>query len=125
MDINRPEVVDQLAEVFAAYEKALAANDAEEIMSFFATAPDPVRFGIADQQDDWPAQLAWRRAEPPLPPGRALHDTRISAFGADLGVVTTLFSYPGSAVTGRQSQTWVRLPAGWRIVSAHVSHPAA
>jgi hypothetical protein len=22
---------------------------------------------------------------------------------------------------GRQMQTWVRLPAGWRIVAAHVS----
>ena len=36
-------------------------------------------------------------------------------------VVTTLFGYPGGAVEGRQSQTWVRLPEGWRIVAAHVS----
>jgi hypothetical protein len=38
-------------------------------------------------------------------------------------VVNTLFGYPGSAVLGRQSQTWVRLPLGWRIVAAHVSEP--
>ncbi|MFG1883885.1 AtzH-like domain-containing protein [Micromonospora sp. NPDC049102] len=29
-----------------------------------------------------------------------------------------------SASSGRQTQTWVRLPAGWRIVTAHVSAPA-
>jgi Protein of unknown function (DUF3225) len=26
---------------------------------------------------------------------------------------------------GRQSQTWVRMPEGWRIVAAHVSMLAA
>jgi len=36
-------------------------------------------------------------------------------------VVTTLFGHPGGTVEGRQSQTWVRLPEGWRIVAAHVS----
>jgi len=37
--------------------------------------------------------------------------------------VTTLFGYPGGDVLGRQSQTWVRLAEGWRIVTAHVSQP--
>ena len=27
----------------------------------------------------------------------------------------------GSAKVGRQSQTWMRTPAGWRVISAHVS----
>jgi hypothetical protein len=39
--------------------------------------------------------------------------------------VTTLFSYPEPPREGRQSQTWVRLGGEWRIVSAHVSHPAS
>ena len=39
-------------------------------------------------------------------------------------MVTTRFEYPGGGKLGRQSQTWVRLPQGWRIVTAHVSHPA-
>jgi hypothetical protein len=37
--------------------------------------------------------------------------------------VTTAFGYPGDVALGRQSQTWVRLPEGWRIVTAHVSLP--
>jgi hypothetical protein len=28
-------------------------------------------------------------------------------------------------VLGRQSQTWVLLPSGWKIVHAHVSEPRA
>jgi len=31
------------------------------------------------------------------------------------------FVRAGSERIGRQSQTWVRLPEGWRVVAAHVS----
>jgi hypothetical protein len=40
-------------------------------------------------------------------------------------VVSTLFGYPGQAIEGRQTQTWVRLAEGWRIVAAHVSEVPA
>jgi hypothetical protein len=33
----------------------------------------------------------------------------------------TEFRRDGSTRVGRQSQTWVRLPEGWRVVAAHVS----
>jgi hypothetical protein len=33
----------------------------------------------------------------------------------------TLFRREGGNKIGRQSQTWQRLPQGWRIVAAHVS----
>ena len=33
----------------------------------------------------------------------------------------TTFRRSGSPKIGRQSQTWVRLPAGWQVVAAHVS----
>ncbi|GAA1652445.1 oxalurate catabolism protein HpxZ [Catellatospora bangladeshensis] len=125
MDIDRPEIVAEVAAVFAAYEKALVVNDPDEIMSFFRHGAETVRFGIADRQRGWAHQLAWRRAQPPLPPGRTLSETLITTFGADFAVVTTCFRYPDDPAVGRQSQTWVRLPEGWRIVSAHVSHPAA
>jgi ketosteroid isomerase-like protein len=121
MRIDQPDVIAEVTAAFTAYEEALVADDAERTVGFFA--PGAVRFGVADQQVGLAEQLAWRLAQPPLPPGRRLKDTIVSAYGSDVAVVTTLFGYPGSDVLGRQSQTWVRLPVGWRIVTAHVSHP--
>jgi hypothetical protein len=46
----------------------------------------------------------------------------ITAYGRDVAVASTLFSrasMPGKI--GRQMQTWVRFPEGWRVVAAHVS----
>jgi ketosteroid isomerase-like protein len=123
MQINRPDIVDEVAAAFADYEDALVANDVDRIIAFFAD--DAVRFGVADQQVGLAEQAAWRKAQPPLPPGRRLKDTIITTYGADVAVVTTLFGYPGSDTLGRQSQSWLRLPSGWRIITAHVSHPAA
>ena len=120
-DRDIPSVVAEVTAAFEAYERALTANDVDRILGFFDG--DAVRFGIADQQAGLAEQRRWREAQAPLPPGRTLTDTTIQTYGRDVAVVTTLFGYPGSAVTGRQSQTWVRLPAGWRIVTAHVSEP--
>jgi hypothetical protein len=122
MEVDRPDVVAEVMAQFVRYEQALMDDDAETVVGFFAAGA--VRFGVADHQVGLADQLRWRRAQPPLPPGRRLHDTRIIAYGADLAVVTTFFGYADGAVHGRQSQTWVRLPEGWRIVSAHVSEPA-
>ncbi len=119
--VNRPEVVAELAAAFGGYEKALVAGDNAAVLDYFWDAPETVRFGIADHQDGAAALRVWRSAQPPLPAGRRLFDTRITAFGTDHGVVTTRFDYPGGGPVGRQSQTWVRLPEGWRIVHAHVS----
>ena len=48
-------------------------------------------------------------------------DTYIVTFGRDFAVANTESTRPGSEGISRQSQTWVRMPEGWRIVSAHVS----
>ncbi|GAB1646490.1 AtzH-like domain-containing protein [Krasilnikovia sp. MM14-A1259] len=121
MQVNQPAIVAEVGAIFEAYEQALVAGEADRIVGFFA--PDAVRFGIADRQIGLAEQAAWRRAQPPLPPGRRLKDTIITTYGADIAVVTTLFGYPDTDILGRQSQTWVRLPHGWRIITAHVSNP--
>ncbi|MBW6432150.1 nuclear transport factor 2 family protein [Actinoplanes hulinensis] len=122
MERDLPDVIAEVTAAFEAYERALVADDVEGILAFFA--PAAVRFGIADQQIGIEEQARWRRAQGGLPPGRRLKDTIIQGYGESVAVVTTLFGYPGSDVLGRQSQTWVRLPEGWRIVTAHVSEPA-
>ena len=45
----------------------------------------------------------------------------ITTFGRDCATAMTEFRREGSTAVGRQSQTWVRLPEGWRVVAAHVS----
>ncbi len=117
------DVIAEVSAAFEAYEKALVVNDVDAIMGFFAEGA--VRYGLADQQIGLDEQRRWRLAQPPLPVGRRLKDTIIQAYGEEVAVVNTLFGYPGSEVLGRQSQTWVRLPEGWRIVAAHVSEPRA
>ncbi|GIE87838.1 AtzH-like domain-containing protein [Actinoplanes regularis] len=122
MELDRPDVIAEVTAAFEAYEQALRANDVERILSFFENRA--VRFGIADHQNDIEEQERWRRAQAPLPPGRQLKETQIRTYGLDTAVITTLFGYPGSDVLGRQTQTWARLPEGWRIITAHVSEPA-
>ena len=122
MEIDNPLVLAEVGALFEAYEQALIDNDVDRILSFFAAGA--VRFGLADQQVGLAEQAEWRRAQPALPPGRRLQDTIIGGYGRSVAVVTTLFGYPGGGKLGRQSQTWVRLPEGWRIVTAHVSEPA-
>ena len=50
---------------------------------------------------------------------RELERTVITAYGRDMATANTLFRRGGRL--GRQSQTWARMPEGWRVVSAHVS----
>jgi hypothetical protein len=45
----------------------------------------------------------------------------ITTYGRDFATANIEFRRAGAAKTGRQSQTWVRTDAGWRVVAAHVS----
>ncbi|MET8258065.1 AtzH-like domain-containing protein [Micromonospora sp. NPDC005205] len=125
MEIDRTDVAAEVAAAFTAYEQALAAGDADLICGYFWDSERTVRFGLTDHQYGLDEQRKWRAAQPPLPAGRRLVDPIITTFGPDLAVVTTRFGYDGTATTGRQTQTWVRLPVGWRIVTAHVSVSSA
>jgi hypothetical protein len=124
VEVNRPEVVAEVAKVFAEYEAALVDGDNDRLVDFFWDSPSLVRFGLADRQSGYAQLRAWRLAEPPVPAGRELADPAIVTFGADFAVTTTCFGYPENDAEGRQSQTWLRTASGWRIVSAHVSWSA-
>ena len=65
---------------------------------------------------------AFRVARSPMNLMRTRTRTLITTYGRDFAVASTLFhrdSLPGKV--GRQMQTWVRFPEGWRVVAAHVS----
>jgi ketosteroid isomerase-like protein len=119
-DLDRADVVAEVRAAFEAYEAALVAHDLAALDAAFWADPRVVRFGIADDQVGADAIAAWRRAAGPVTPGRALHDTKVTAFGTDLAIVTTKFTDDARGV-GRQSQVWMRIERRWRIVGAHVS----
>ncbi|OLT08996.1 DUF4440 domain-containing protein [Pseudonocardia sp. CNS-139] len=121
VELDRPEVVAEVRAAFDRYERALADGDVAVLTELFWDDPRCVRFGVTDRQQGGAEITAWRHTHPTVPPGRVLHDTRVLALDTGTAVVTTLFGYPDGAVEGRQSQTWARLPTGWRIVAAHVS----
>ena len=121
VDVDDPDVVADVAAAFAGYEAALVDDAKARIVGYFWDSDRTVRFGVADRQGGADQVRQWRAVQPPLPPGRRLFDTRITTFGPDHAVVTTCFAYPDRPAVGRQSQTWVRFPTGWRIVNAHVS----
>ena len=107
---------------FADYERALVANDVEALDQFFLASEDAVRFGAGENLYGHAAIRAFRAARSPAGLARTLEQTVIVPYGRDCAVASTLFrraSAPGKI--GRQMQTWVRFPQGWRIVAAHVS----
>jgi hypothetical protein len=121
MDINRPEVVAEVEAAFKAYEAALVANDVDAMTKWFWDNELTVRYGVNECLVGAEAIAAWRRTAARLPEGRQLKNTVIATFGLDSATVSTEFSYPDRPAVGRQSQTWIRLPQGWRVVAAHVS----
>lgn len=108
--------------LFEAYEDALMRNDVAAMDAAFWDSPEVVRYGVVEVQYGIDAVKRWRAEATPVPPGRAREETRVTALSPDCVLVSTLFRYPGFPdALGRQSQTWARLPEGWRIVHAHVS----
>lgn len=119
--INLPDVVQEVTALFARYEAAFLANDVAALNGFFWRSPQVTRYGIADQQLGHDALVAYRASVPPPDFTRSLHDVRITAFGPDTAVAMCRFLRSDTPLWGYQTQTWVRLAEGWRIVSAHVS----
>jgi hypothetical protein len=120
-DINLPDVHAEVSAVFARYEHALVHNLVDELDALFWPSAHTVRYGAAENLHGIDAIRAFRAARPAAGLARTLHHTVITTFGRDLATAMTQFSRAGSTKVGRQSQTWVRMPAGWQVVAAHVS----
>ena len=122
MDINLPEIVAEVTEAFAAYEAALTSNDVATLDALFHRDARTIRYGGGENLYGYDAIKAFRAARNPASLMRDLAQTVITTYGRDTAVASTLFyraNAPGKV--GRQMQTWVRFPEGWRVVAAHVS----
>jgi hypothetical protein len=123
MEINLPEVHAELAALYPAYEKALVENDVETLTRMFWSSEYAMRFGVGENLYGMDEIEAFRKARPGVGLARRVLRTDVVTFGRDFGSVTLEFERdtPAKIVRGRQSQVWVRLDEGWRIVAAHVS----
>ena len=122
MEIDLPEVVAEVTECFGRYEKALVSNDVAALNAFFHDDPRTIRYGAGEILYGYDQIKAFRAARSPVALGRTLSRTVIKTYGRDFAVAATLYERPSApGKTGRQMQTWVRFPEGWRVVAAHVS----
>ena len=121
MEINAPEILAEVTAAFERYEKALNANDIEALDAMFWKDPRVIRYSIMDNAYGFEAIHASRLARPRADLKRMISNTVITTFGRDLATANTEFERVESGRRGRQSQTWARMPGGWRVVSAHVS----
>jgi hypothetical protein len=120
VDVNIPEVVAEVTAAHDRYEAALGANDVAILDELFWNSPRTLRYGATENlygSDEIAAFRAGRSA-----PGlREVTRVVVTSYGRDFATTNLEYRRDGSESIGRQSQAWVRMPEGWRIVAAHVS----
>jgi hypothetical protein len=121
MEINLPDVAEEVRTAFMAYEKALVTNDVEALDRFFWADDKVLRYGLAENLYGFKEIAAFRAGRPKIDLSRDLTRVVITTFGRDFATANCEYKRAQSGRLGRQSQTWARLPEGWRIVAAHVS----
>ena len=124
MIIDLPHVLEEVTRMFERYERALVSNDVAVLDELFWRDARTLRYGIAENLHGFDEIAAFRAARSPAGLARSLARTVITTYGEDFATANTEFSRPPVERIGRQSQTWVRMPEGWRIVAAHVSFMA-
>ena len=122
MEIDLPEVVAEVKAAFDAYEKALVTNDVPALNALFRDDARTIRYGANEILYGSAEIKSFRAARSPVALGRTISRTVITTYGRDFAVASTLYERPSApGKIGRQMQTWVKLPEGWRVVAAHVS----
>ncbi|MBQ2647538.1 MAG: oxalurate catabolism protein HpxZ [Achromobacter sp.] len=121
MDINLPAVVAEVTVAFARYEAALVNNHVDVLDELFWNSPHTLRYGAGENLYGYDAIRAFRAGRSPQGLARRVLRTAITTYGHDFATTNIEFQRDGSDRIGRQSQTWMRTPQGWRVVSAHVS----
>lgn len=123
MIVNDPAVIAELEALYPQYEQALVTNDVDKLVAMFWAGPQVMRFGATENLYGPEELEAFRKARPSANLARTVKRLNIVSFGRDFASITLEFERAAAAgmVRGRQSQVWVRMPEGWRIVQAHVS----
>jgi len=123
LEINNPEVLNEVTELFERYEKAIADKNIEVLDATFWNSLYTVRYAMHEIGygfDQIHEQRVARRK------GSTIADKvtrqQITTIGQDIALTILEFSLIGRQEIARQSQMWVRFPdVGWKVVHAHVS----
>ncbi|MDO8887914.1 MAG: oxalurate catabolism protein HpxZ [Hydrogenophaga sp.] len=121
MHTNLPEVLAEVTAAFERYEHALVANDVTVLDELFWNSPHTLRYGATENLYGIDEIRAFRIGRPTAGLQRTVLRTAITTHGLDAATTNIEFQREGNPRIGRQSQTWVRMPEGWRVVAAHVS----
>jgi hypothetical protein len=121
MEINHPQTLAEVTAAFARYEKALISNDVAVLDELFWNSPHTLRYGVGENLYGFSEIQAYRAGRPAQGLQRDVLRTVITTYGRDYATANIEFQRVGGNKTGRQSQTWARMPEGWRVVAAHVS----
>jgi hypothetical protein len=124
VDVNIAEVLAEVTAAFQRYEIALVSNEVAVLDELFCHSPHTLRYGAVENLYGYAEIAAFRAGRPSAGLARELTRTVITTYGRDFATANTEFRRPGNERIGRQSQTWVRMPEGWRVVAAHVSFMA-
>jgi hypothetical protein len=121
MAVNLPEVRAEVLACVLRYEQALTGNDLAVLDELFWSSPHTIRYGPGEVLYGTAEIQAFRQGRDPGNLAREVRRLEITTFGENFATANLEFHRAGDSRVGRQSQTWVRLEAGWRVVSAHVS----
>jgi len=121
MDINLPDVLAEVTAAVERYEAALVSNDVQVLDTLFWNSPHTLRYGAGENLYGYDEIRAFRAQRSPQGLAREVLRTAITTYGRDFATANLEFQREGSTRIGRQSQTWMRTPQGWRVVAAHVS----
>jgi len=121
MMIKDSDVAAEVRQAVDDYEVALMANDLAALDAFFHVSPLTIRYGVAENLYGFDEIAAFRLGRTGGSPPRERLRTEVVAIGSDAAVANVEFTRTDTGRNGRQTQTWIRTPDGWKIISAHVS----
>jgi hypothetical protein len=121
MEINSQKVLAEVTAAFDRYEHALVVNDVAVLDELFWNSPHTLRYGAGENLYGYKEIAEFRASRPNAGLNRTVLRTVITTYGDAMATANIEFQRVGGNKVGRQSQTWVKMPEGWRVVAAHVS----
>jgi hypothetical protein len=121
MTLNQPHVLAELKAAFERYERAIVDNDVPVLNELFWHSDSTVRYGVTEELYGYDEISGFRASRPPVDLKRVLTRVVLTTYGEDFATASCEFRRVESGKRGRQMQTWMRTPQGWKIVAAHVS----